>query len=141
MLSFTNISHVILVVVSCMIFTMLITFLVKKIAVHVGAIDIPNARKVHKVPIPRLGGLAIFLGFLFGYMIFGVQSVQMNSILIGGFIIVLVGMIDDIKPLDPKIKLLGQIAAACVVIFYGNILLNKVTAFGLYIEFGFYPTL
>ena len=141
MLSFTNISHVILVVVSCMIFTMLITFLVKKIAVHVGAIDIPNKRKVHKVPIPRLGGLAIFLGFLFGYMIFGVQSVQMNSILIGGFIIVLVGMIDDIKPLDPKIKLLGQIAAACVVIFYGNILLNKVTAFGLYIEFGFlsYP--
>ena len=80
--------------------------------------------------------LGIFLGFLFGYMLFGVQSIQMNSILIGSFIIILTGVIDDIKPLDAKTKLIGQIIAVCIVIFYGNILLNKVTLFGLYINFG-----
>lgn len=141
MLNFTKISHVLLVIVTCCITTLLITFYIKKVAKHIGAMDIPNERKVHKTPMPRLGGIAIFMGFLLGYMLFGVESTQMNSILIGSFIILLVGVIDDIKPLDAKTKLIGQIIAACVLIFYGNIVLDKVTAFGFYINFGFlaYP--
>ena len=141
MLDWTNISHILLVVVTCLVFTLLVTFYIKKIAKHIGAMDIPDARKVHTKPMPRLGGLGIFLGFLFGYMLFGVQSIQMNSILIGSFIIIITGVIDDIKPLSAKTKLLGQVIAACVLIFYGNILLDKVTAFGLYLDFGFlaYP--
>ena len=43
--------------------TLLVPF-IKKVAIHVGALDIPNERKVHKSPMPRLGGLAMFLGFL-----------------------------------------------------------------------------
>ena len=132
MLDLSNIYNVLIAVFSCLIFTLLVIFYVKKIAIHIGALDIPDARKVHTKPMPRLGGLGIFLGFLFGYMLFGVQSVQMNSILIGSFIIVLTGVIDDIKPLEAKTKLFGQIVAACVLIFYGNILLNEVTLFGLY---------
>jgi len=141
MLNFTKISHVLLVVATCFTATLFITFYIKKIAKHVGAMDIPNARKVHTKPMPRLGGLGIFMGFLLGYMLFGVESTQMNSILIGSFIILLVGVVDDIKPLDAKTKLFGQIIAACVLIFYGNIVLDKVTAFGFYINFGFlaYP--
>ena len=138
MLDWTNFSHILLVVVTCLIFTLLVTFYIKKIAEHIGAMDIPNARKVHTKPMPRLGGLGIFLGFLFGYMLFGVQSVQMNSILIGGFIIVLTGVIDDIKPLPAKTKLIGQILAACVLCFYGNILLDKVEAFGVVLKFGYF---
>ena len=53
------------------LFVLLFIPVVKKIAIHVGALDLPNARKVHKVPIPRLGGLGIYLGFLLGYMLFG----------------------------------------------------------------------
>lgn len=110
--------------------------IVKKIAVHVGAIDIPNKRKVHKVPIPRFGGVGIYAGFLLGCMLFGIESIQMNAILIGSFIIVLTGIIDDIKPVPARYKLLGQIAAAAVVPLYSGILLRDISAFGIYIHFG-----
>ena len=112
--------------------------LVKKIAVHVNALDIPNERKVHKKPMPRLGGLGIFFAFLVGYMCFAQNTVKMNSILIGSFIIVLTGIIDDIKPLDAKDKLIGQLLSASVIAFYGEILLENITAFGLNISFGYF---
>ena len=133
-----NIEYGLLIVGVCMIIVALITPLIKRIAVHINALDIPDARKVHKNPIPRLGGLGIFLGFLIGYMIFGQNTIQMNSILIGSFIIVLTGMIDDIKPISAKAKLFGQIFASAVIVFYGNILLNNITVFGLNIEFGIF---
>ena len=125
-----------LIVGVCLIIVALIIPVIKKIAMHINAIDIPDARKVHTTPIPRLGGLGIFIGFLVGYMIFGNGTIQMNSILIGSFIIVLTGMIDDIKPISAKAKLLGQIFASCVIVFYGNILLSNITILGLDINFG-----
>lgn len=121
-------------------FTMLIsgltTPIVKKIAIHVNALDIPNARKVHKKPMPRLGGLAIFFAFLIGYMFFGENTIQMNSILIGSFIIIITGIIDDIHSLSPKDKLIGQVLSAGVIVFYGEMLLSNITFFGINIEFG-----
>ena len=108
-----------------------------KIAHKIGAIDVPkDNRRVHDKPIPKLGGLGIFIGFLFGYMLFGVQSIQMNSILIGSFIIIIYGIIDDIKTLPAKYELLGQLLAALVITLYGGILLQDVTLFGHYINFG-----
>lgn len=109
-----------------------------KIANHIGAIDIPRTRHVHTKPTPKLGGLGIFLGFLFGYMMFGINSIQMNSVLIGSIVIILLGIIDDIKPIKSTHKLLGQICAALVVILYGKILLNNATVFGYNIEFGLF---
>ena len=83
------------------VFTLIVSALaipvVKKIAVHVNALDIPNERKVHQKPMPRLGGLGIFFAFLVGYMCFAQNTVKMNSILIGSFIIVMTGIIDYIK--------------------------------------------
>ena len=131
-----EIEYSLLIVGVCLVIVACIIPFVKKIAIHINALDIPNERKVHTKPIPRLGGLGIFMGFLVGYMIFGQNTVQMNSILIGSFIIVLTGMFDDIKPISPKAKLLGQIMAAGVIAFYGNILLNNLTVFGLDIPFG-----
>ncbi|MDD2435500.1 MAG: MraY family glycosyltransferase [Bacilli bacterium] len=114
---------------------------IRKIAIHISAVDLPNERKIHKVPMPRLGGLGIFFGFLFGYMIYGTPSAIMNSILIGSFIIVLTGVVDDIKPLKASTKFFGQLISALIIVFYGNILLKDVSAFGIYLEFGFlsYP--
>ena len=136
-----KIEYSFLVVGVCLIIVALIIPLVKKIAEHIKAMDIPDARKVHTKPIPRLGGLGIFMGFLIGYMIFGKNTIQMNSILIGSFIILLTGIFDDIKPISAKSKLFGQILASCVVVFYGNILLNNLTIWGLNINFGYlaYP--
>lgn len=127
---------ILLVTLTCFLFVYLIVPIVKKIAEHIGALDIPNARKVHKIPIPRLGGLSIFAGFLFGYMVFCKQTNLINSILIGSFIIILTGIIDDIKPLAAKIKLFGQTIASAIVVFYGNILISSISAFGFYINFG-----
>lgn len=111
---------------------------IKKIASHVGALDIPNERKVHKKPMPRLGGLGIYLGFLLGYMIFGEPSAIMNSILIGSFIIVLTGVIDDIKPLKASVKFLAQLASASIVVFYGNVVMYNISAFGFALDFGLF---
>ena len=87
---------------------------IKKIAFHINAIDIPNERKIHKKPMPRLGGLGIFFGFLLGYMIFGNHTYLMNSILIGSFVLLITGIIDDINPLKAKEKLIGQIIASVI---------------------------
>lgn len=128
--------QILLVTFSCYLIVYLMVPVVKKIANHIGAMDIPNERKVHKVPIPRLGGLAVFTSFLFGYMFFCKQSDIMDSILIGSFIIIITGIIDDINPLSAKVKLLGQLAAALVVTIHGKILLSNISAFGIYIDFG-----
>lgn len=120
------------------IFVTLIIPIIKKIAFHVGALDIPNERKVHKKPMPRLGGLGIYSGFLLGYMLFGEHTYMMNSILIGSFILVITGIIDDIKPLDAKYKLIGQIIACLIVVFYGQVILKDISFFNVYLDFGIF---
>ena len=127
-----------LMVITTFIFSVILVPIMKKVATHVNALDMPNERKVHKKPMPRMGGVAIYLSFLLSYMIFGTVSVSMISILIGSFIIVFTGMLDDIKPLDAKYKLIGQIVAALIVVFYGQILLQDVSAFGIYLNFGIF---
>lgn len=123
--------NIILIVLVTFLTSTILTPFVIKVAHHAGALDIPNARKVHNKPIPRMGGLAIFGAFLLGYMLFARMSNQMLSILIGGFIIVLTGLFDDIKPVPAKIKFLLQMVAAAVVVFYGSIYLGRVTFLGL----------
>ena len=131
-----RVSNILLIIMTTMIFVILFIPIVKKIAIHIDALDIPDKRKVHKVPIPRLGGLGIYAGFLLGYILFGIESIQMNSILIGSIIIIITGIIDDIKPLPAKYKFLGQLIAASVVPLQGGILLKDISAFGIYINFG-----
>lgn len=114
----------------------------KKIAHHIGAIDYPSKkegnRHIHKKATPKLGGVGIFLAFLLGYMLFGHHSIKMNSILIGSIIIVLTGIIDDIKPIKASQKLVGQVIAALIVACYGKILLQNISAFGYVIDFGIF---
>ncbi|MBR2840843.1 MAG: undecaprenyl/decaprenyl-phosphate alpha-N-acetylglucosaminyl 1-phosphate transferase [Bacilli bacterium] len=131
-------TKILLMVITSFAFVAVIVPFIKRIAIHVGALDLPNERKVHKGPMPRLGGLAIFLGFLFGYMIFGEPSSTMNSILIASFIIVLTGAIDDIRPLKASVKFASQLAAASVIAIYGKLLIQDIIVFGLYFDFGIF---
>ncbi len=120
----------------------LITFLtsailipfIKDIAIHINALDVPNKRKIHKKPMPRLGGLAIFLSFLVGYMFFAPITTQMISILIGSFLIILLGIIDDINPLKPTTKLWGQLLVAFILVFFGKIYITELSIFGWNID-------
>ena len=133
-----HVKEIIYMIIIPFLFVLAIIPFIKKVAEHVGALDIPNARKVHKFPIPRLGGLGIYMGFLVGYIFFGTMSLRMNAILIGSFIIIVTGIVDDIKPVPAKYKFLFQLIAAGVVAIYGKILLHDLSAFGFYINFGIF---
>ena len=127
---------ILIMIIIPMIFVGLFIPIIKKIAFHINALDIPNERKIHKKPMPRLGGLGIFSGFLIGYMLFGNHTYLMNSILIGSFVLLIVGMIDDINSIKARYKLLGQIVASMIVVLYGGLLLKDISFFGLYVDFG-----
>lgn len=131
--------NVFLIILICFASSLVLTPIVKRIAHHIGAIDKPDhKRKIHDHKIPRLGGLAVFLSFLIGYMLFAPKTTQMLSVLIGGFIIILVGICDDIKPLKPVIKFIGQIIAASIVVFYGNVTFDDMIIFGIQFKFGIF---
>lgn len=131
-----SLKQVLIMVCTTFIFTAMIVPIIKKVAVYIGAVAKPNERTVHKEDMPQLGGLAIFFGFLLGYMLFSKQTIEMNSILIGSFLIIIAGIVDDINPIKAKYKWLIQLASAAVVVFYGGILLKDISAFGYYIDFG-----
>ena len=93
---------------------------VKRFAENVGAIDIPkDGRRVHNHPIPRMGGLAIFTGFVLSVLLFVNMSMQVMGLLLGAVIIAVMGALDDILCLNPWIKLGGQFLAALVAIRCG----------------------
>lgn len=127
-----------LIVLTTFAITALITPIVKKIAFNIGSVDVPNERRVNKIPMPTLGGLGIFISFLVGYMLFGDKRVEMIPVLLGGIVIVLVGIFDGIKPLPAKIQFFGQVAATLIVTVYGNMIIEKVTAFGFIVNFGIF---
>ncbi|GAB6086240.1 MraY family glycosyltransferase [Alkaliphilus crotonatoxidans] len=89
-----------------------------KLAYRIGAIDVPkDNRRVHNKPIPRLGGAAIYASFLVTSLVMAPLSRELLGILVGATIIVFMGMVDDVKPISAKWKLLVQIIASLVVIF------------------------
>lgn len=93
---------------------------VKRFAENVGAIDVPkDGRRVHDHPIPRMGGLAIFTGFVLSVLLFVDMSMQVMGLLLGAIIIAVMGALDDILCLNPWIKLGGQFLAALVAIRCG----------------------
>ena len=92
---------------------------VKRFAEMIGAVDQPSERRINKTPIPRMGGLAIFLGFVLTALLFVPLNTQVTGILLGAVIIAVMGAVDDIVSLNPWIKLAGQIVAAIVAIRCG----------------------
>jgi UDP-GlcNAc:undecaprenyl-phosphate GlcNAc-1-phosphate transferase len=83
--------------------------------------DVPDCRKVHCTPIPKVGGLAMAVGALVPVILVADGGRFVNSVLIGACVIVFFGLLDDLKNLGWKAKFAGQIAAALVVVFYGGL--------------------
>ncbi|KQL46558.1 UDP-phosphate N-acetylglucosaminyl 1-phosphate transferase [Brevibacillus choshinensis] len=111
-------STLILGFLTSLIVSFIATPYVKKLAVKVGAVDAPNQRKVHTRIMPRMGGLAIYLGYLVAFFLFVPYSSmgEMLGIFIGSSIVMIVGMLDDKYQLSPKWKLLGQLVATAIVV-------------------------
>lgn len=91
-----------------------------KISHKLGAIDIPkDNRRVHKDPIPRLGGLAIYAGFTLSSLLLLNLDRELAALLVGATLMMVLGVIDDSRSLSAKVKLAGQILAAMIVIYSG----------------------
>lgn len=98
-----------------------------RLAFKIGAVDVPkDTRRMHKKPIPRLGGVAIVFGFMVAICCFGRMTRELTAILVGAAIIFVMGIVDDCKNLDAKFKFVIQIIAALVVMVGGNI---RITVF------------
>ncbi|WOV88317.1 MraY family glycosyltransferase [Sporosarcina oncorhynchi] len=110
-----------LAMAAAFIASIILTPLVIKFAHRIGAVDHPNYRKVHAAVMPRIGGLAIFGAFAVGYLLLRPQDDHAMGILIGAVIIIIIGFLDDMLDITAKAKLLGQIAAALVVVTYGGL--------------------
>ena len=111
-----------LALLTALVVSFLMTPVVKSFAYKVGAIDVPkDERRMHHKPIPRLGGLAIFAGFMASILLFVDIRLnpQMQSILLGAVIIVVLGVVDDIMALPAKLKFVIQIAAALIPVLNG----------------------
>lgn len=118
-----NYANMIFAFVIAFIFTFATTPLVRRFAYKIGAVDVPrDKRRVHKRPTPRIGGLAIIFGFLVAIISFNDSwTKELVSILIGVGILGVLGIIDDCKELDAKLKFVVQIVAALVVVIFGDI--------------------
>lgn len=94
------------------------------LAPKIGAMDVPkDDRRIHSRPIPRFGGMAIFIGVMTSAFIFIMPAFtpgkSMEGILIGGALIYIFGALDDLREFSPKLKFLGQLICACVVYVSG----------------------
>jgi UDP-GlcNAc:undecaprenyl-phosphate GlcNAc-1-phosphate transferase len=97
----------------------LLTPLVGKLALKIGAVDVPGDRKVHQKVMPRLGGLGIYLSFIVIMLLTQEMSRPLVGLLLGGTCITLLGVCDDIFNLPARVKLAGQILAALLVVAFG----------------------
>ncbi len=127
--------NVFIIILTTFLTSLILTHLMIKISKNMNIMDIPNERSVHKKPTPLLGGTAIFLSFLFGFILFGNQNPLMISILIASFLILLLGIFDDIKPIKARYKFVIHILVALIVVFYGGLKLTHVDIFSLSLNF------
>jgi len=124
----------------------LLTPLAAWLAVRIGAMDQPGARKLHTSPVPRLGGLAIVASVYLALGLVWVSERPISLHAIDSFLaglalgllpILSVSLIDDIRPLPALVKLAGHAAGAATGIYFGISLYHEVHLFGLAIELGF----
>ncbi|WP_404347850.1 undecaprenyl/decaprenyl-phosphate alpha-N-acetylglucosaminyl 1-phosphate transferase [Sutcliffiella horikoshii] len=112
-------TNLLLSFMAAFITVLLVTPLVIKLAHKIGATDKPNHRKVHQKIMPRLGGLAIFIGVIAGYIVSGLYDERIYGITLGAIIIVTIGILDDMYELKARTKLIGQLLVAGVVVYTG----------------------
>ncbi len=137
-----NAKNVLLAVLVCYISSLIFVEIIKRVALYIGVVDVPfEKRKIHKTPMPTMGGIGIFLSFLLGYMIFGEFNSLVLSIFIASFLVLLLGVLDDFTKskenvnIPAKYKILVHVAIATIIVFYGGLELTKINIFGFVLNF------
>jgi len=108
-----------------MFITIALIPLLRSAALRLHAMDVPDARKVHPLPMPRTGGVAMAAGVLFPVLFWAHGDRTVSAMLIGACVVSLVGLVDDVRSIGYKAKFAGQIAAALVVILYGGVRIDS----------------
>lgn len=102
------------------VLALVLTPLTRRFAKKVGAMCYPNSRSIHKIPVPYLGGIAIYLASIMAMVAVGpTKGGAFPAVAIGGLIILIVGAIDDLRPMKPWQKAIGQLVSAVAVIVLG----------------------
>ena len=128
--------HGIIAFVFAALMAFVTTPIVRVIAYKIGAVDVPkDNRRMHKVPIPRLGGLAIAFSFVVSLFLFYDISNATLGMIIGAFLIVLIGIIDDVYRIRAVIKFIVMLAAAGVAVSQG-VIIERINILGEWIHFG-----
>lgn len=129
--------YVIVAMICAMLLAYASTPIVRVLAFKIGAVDVPlDNRRIHKKPIPRIGGLAIYLSFTVTTLLFCDFSKELVAIWIGGAILVILGILDDIYRLNAWLKLAVQLAVSGFAVWNGCII-DHINLGGVYIHLGY----
>lgn len=115
-------------IIMSIIMSIVLTPIVRKLSFSVGAVDKPNKRRMNTDVMPSMGGLAVFLTFFISIIFF--QPIERSlsiPIFISALIVVITGAIDDIKEISPKMKMLGLITAAVIIIILNDLTVAQVS--------------
>lgn len=123
-----NMFHVLMACIASALASLMITPIVRKLAIAIGAVDKPNERRVNTRPVPTMGGIAIFISFfLFTIFFLPIPNQEILPIFFGACVIAVTGIVDDMKGLSPRVKVLGILVAGLIVYYFGDIQLNMIT--------------
>ncbi len=99
--------------------SLLLTPLLRRFALHIGFVDLPTSRKIHREPVALLGGVAVYLVFAAVVISLGAARGPLLGVLLGAAFLMLVGIVDDAQGMDPRVKLLAQAGAAFMAAMFG----------------------
>src|SRR5699024_8050067 len=134
--------NIILLSMLCILVAAVCTTLPILIVKKTNLLDRSSVRKMHISPMPTFGGLAIFAGFLFWVILLQPESKYHIPILIGAALIIILGVMDDKYQFTPKVKWIGEIVAALIVVVGGGLQVEFINLrFGGQLEFGFFSVL
>jgi len=123
-----------LIIGFCFIIATLTSPYMIKLAHFTKAVDAPNKRKIHQRVMPRMGGLAIYISFILGYMVFNVKQLALvegqtaffDAFFISSVVIIITGMFDDMFDLPAKSKFIVQLVVALIMVIYGRFIINEI---------------
>ena len=116
------ISQYLRVLILSLVASLILVPLARILAFKFGILDHPKSRKIHKEPMPKLGGVAMYLAFVIGVLASYDYNTELKGILIGSSIILFVGLVDDIRHLRASLRLFFQIIASVIVVLYGVVI-------------------
>ncbi|MGH7369338.1 MAG: MraY family glycosyltransferase, partial [Candidatus Methylomirabilaceae bacterium] len=99
--------------------SLVLTPLIRHFAIRAGCVDQPTSRKFHRTPVALLGGVALYVAFALAVVITGAFEGPLRGVLLGAAFLMLVGLVDDTRGMNPSVKLLAQAGAASIAVLGG----------------------